>query len=125
MKNLTLARIRTQVPCFSSKDALSTKPRVPVAESEFFFQYAFRSYTYSVAFHSCGLFSTCCYLVFFIICPLLITLYNIALLIIFFLYSSYYIIYRFESKLELRYATPCRNWTFQRYARAAQRKGRN
>ena len=116
MKNLTLARIRTQVPCFSSKDALSTKPRVPVAESEFFFQYAFRSYTYSVAFHSCGLFSTCCYLVFFIICPLLITLYNIALLII---------IYRFESKLELRYATPCRNWTFQRYARAAQRKGRN
>ena len=61
MKNLTLASIRTQVPCFSSKDALSTKPRVPVAEFEFFFQYAFRSYTYSVAFPSCGLFSTCCY----------------------------------------------------------------
>ena len=52
----------------------------------------------------------------FIIYPLLITLYNIAVLII---------ICRFESKLELRYANPCRNWTFQRYARAAQRKGRN
>ena len=35
MKNLTLARIRSQVPCFSSKDALFTKPRVPVAEPEF------------------------------------------------------------------------------------------
>ena len=116
MKNLTLARIRTQDPCFSSKDALFTKPRVPVAEPEFLSLYAFRSYTYSGAFPSCRLFSTCCYLMFFILCPLLTILYNIALLII---------IYRFESKLELRYANPCRNWTFQRYARAAQRKGRN
>ena len=32
MNNLTLARIRTQIPGFSSADALSTKPRVPVAE---------------------------------------------------------------------------------------------
>ena len=35
MKNLTLARIRTQVHGFSSADALTTKPRVPVAEPEF------------------------------------------------------------------------------------------
>ena len=35
MKNLTLARIRTQVPGFSSADDLTTKPRVPVAELEF------------------------------------------------------------------------------------------
>ena len=35
MRNLTLARIRTQVPGFSSADALITKPRVPVAEPEF------------------------------------------------------------------------------------------
>ena len=36
MKNLTLASTRTQVPDFSSADALPTKPRVPVAEPEFF-----------------------------------------------------------------------------------------
>ena len=42
--------------------------------------------------------------------------YNIALLII---------IHPFESKLLLRYASLCRNWTFQRFARAAQKKGRN
>ena len=35
LKNLTLARIRTQVPGFSSADAFATKPRVPVAESKF------------------------------------------------------------------------------------------
>ena len=32
MKNLTLAMTRTQVPGFSSADALPTKVRVPVAE---------------------------------------------------------------------------------------------
>ena len=32
MKNLTLARTRTQVPGISSADALATKQRVPVAE---------------------------------------------------------------------------------------------
>ena len=32
IKNLTLARTRTQVPGFSSADALTTKLRVPVAE---------------------------------------------------------------------------------------------
>ena len=35
MKNLILARIRTQIPGFSSADALSTKPLVPVAEHYF------------------------------------------------------------------------------------------
>ena len=35
MKNLTLARTRTQVTGFSSADALPTKLRVPVAEPEF------------------------------------------------------------------------------------------
>ena len=35
MKNLTLARTRTQVPGFSSADALITKIRVLVAEPEF------------------------------------------------------------------------------------------
>ena len=34
MKNLTLARTRTQVPGISSADALATKQRVPVAEPE-------------------------------------------------------------------------------------------
>ena len=34
MKNLTLARTRTQVPGFSSADALTSKLRVPVAEPE-------------------------------------------------------------------------------------------
>ena len=34
MKNLTLARTRTQVPVISSADALATKQRVPVAEPE-------------------------------------------------------------------------------------------
>ena len=33
-KNMTLARTRTQVPGFSSADALATKQRVPVAEPE-------------------------------------------------------------------------------------------
>ena len=55
-------------------------------------------------------------LLFFIICPLLISLYEIAVLII---------ICRFESTLLLKYANPCRNWTFQRFAIAAQKKGRN
>ena len=32
MKNVTLSRIWTQVPDFSSADALATKPQVPVAE---------------------------------------------------------------------------------------------
>ena len=35
MQNLILARIRTQIPGFSSADALSTKPRMPVAEHYF------------------------------------------------------------------------------------------
>ena len=35
MKNLTLARARTQAPGFSSADSLTTKLRVPVAEPEF------------------------------------------------------------------------------------------
>ena len=34
MKNLTLARTRTQVAVISSVDALATKQRVPVAEPE-------------------------------------------------------------------------------------------
>ena len=34
MKNLTIARTRTQVPGFSSADALATIPRVPVAGNE-------------------------------------------------------------------------------------------
>ena len=34
MKNLTLARTRTQVPVISSADALATKQRVTVAEPE-------------------------------------------------------------------------------------------
>ena len=34
MKNLTLARTRTQVPVISSADAFATKQRVPVAEPE-------------------------------------------------------------------------------------------
>ena len=34
MKNLTLARTRTQVPGSSSADALATKQRVPVSEPE-------------------------------------------------------------------------------------------
>ena len=42
------------------------------------------------------------------ICPLLISLYNIEALII---------ICRFESTLLLKYANPCRNLTFQRFAR--------
>ena len=36
MKNLTLAKTRTQVPGFSSADALTNKLRVPVAEPEFY-----------------------------------------------------------------------------------------
>ena len=45
-----------------------------------------------------------------------IYIYKIAFLII---------ICRFESTLLLKYANPCRNWSFQRFARAAQKKGRN
>ena len=35
-QNPTLARIRTQVPEFFRADALTTKPRVPVAKPDFF-----------------------------------------------------------------------------------------
>ena len=41
--NLTLARIRTQVPGFSNADALTTMPRVPVAKPEFLSLLAFTS----------------------------------------------------------------------------------
>ena len=47
---------------------------------------------------------------------MLISLYNIAVLII---------ICRFESTLLLKYANPCPNWTFQRVASAGLKKGRN
>ena len=40
--NLTLARIPTQVPGFSSADALTTMPRVPVAKLEFLSLLAFK-----------------------------------------------------------------------------------
>ena len=83
--NLTLARIRNQVPGFSSADALTTMPRVPVAKPEFLSILAFRSPAFSVEFPSCELFSTWLY----------------------------------------KLANPCRNWTFQRFARAARKKGRN
>ena len=36
IKNMTLARTRTQVPGFYSADALATKLRVPVSEPEFY-----------------------------------------------------------------------------------------
>ena len=36
MKNMTLARTLTQVPGFTSADALATKLRVTVAEPDFF-----------------------------------------------------------------------------------------
>ena len=36
--------------------------------------------------------------------------------------SLFYVV--FESKL-LNYANPCRNWTFQRFARVAEKKERN
>ena len=49
-KNLTLFGCRTQVPGFSSADAITTKPRVPVAGPEFLSSYAFGSYIHSVAF---------------------------------------------------------------------------
>ena len=32
---------------------------------------------------------------------------------------------RFYESTLLNYAYPCRNWTFKRFARAAQKKGRN
>ena len=35
IKNLTLAGSRTQIPSFSSADAITTRPRVPVAGPEF------------------------------------------------------------------------------------------
>ena len=54
--------------------------------------------------------------VFYIICPLLISLYNITVL---------RNTCRFELTLLLKYANPCRNWIFQCFARAAQMKGRN
>ena len=85
MKNLSVASIPTQVPGFYSADALTTMPRVPVSEQEFLSLKAFRSKAFSVAFPSCGLFSTWL----------------------------------------LKLANPCRNWTFQRFARAARKKGRN
>ena len=85
MKNLSIASIRTQFSGFYSADALTTMPRVPVAEQEFLSLKAFRSKAFSVAFHSCGLFSTWL----------------------------------------LKFANPCRYLTFQRFARAARKKGRN
>ena len=43
MKNETLAKIRTQVPGFSSANALTTKLRLAVVEPEFLSLWAFRS----------------------------------------------------------------------------------
>ena len=58
MKNLTLARMLNQVLGISSADALNTKARMTLAEPDFLPSLAFTSYTYSVAFPSCGHFST-------------------------------------------------------------------
>ena len=64
------------------------------------------------------LYPTCCYLVIFV-CVLIIRC------------SYHYTIHQFVNKCRfyestlLNYAYPCRNWTFQRFARAAQKKGRN
>ena len=42
-KNLTLARSRIQVACFSSADAITNKPRVLVAGPEFFILIGFQT----------------------------------------------------------------------------------
>ena len=52
MKNLTLARTRTQVPLFSSADALTTELRVPVAETEFFILMSFQILNFDKGWHN-------------------------------------------------------------------------
>ena len=118
MKNLTLARTRTQVPGFSSADDLANRLRVPVAEPEFLYPYKLSDlrFTPLPSLHGDFFLDMLLLRVFFRIWPLFISLYNIAVLII---------ICRFESRLLSKYANSCQNWTFQRFARAAQKKGCN
>ena len=119
MKNLTLAWTRTQVIGFSSADALPTKLRVPVDRTWILFLIGYQI----INSLRCLLFMWT-----FILDMLLLSV--LSFFIIFhcwFLYiiqqfSLIYVV--FESTL-LNYANPCRNWTFQRIARAAQKKWRN
>ena len=80
IKILTLAGSRTQVPGFSSTDAITTKPRVPVAVPEFFILISFlilnspRCFPFVLTFILDMLLLSD----FFLICPLFIPLYNSA-----------------------------------------------
>ena len=68
IKNLTLAGSRTLVPGFSSADAITTKPRVPVAGLEFFpYRLSDLKLTPLPSLHVDLLYQTCCYLVIYLL----------------------------------------------------------
>ena len=116
MKNLTHARTRNQVPGFTCADALTLGYGCQWQNLNFYpCKLPDHKFTPLPSLHvdfSRHVVTYC----FFIICPLLISLYNVAVFVI---------ICRLESTLLLKYANPCRNFTFLRFAMTAQKKGRN
>ena len=118
MKNLTIARTRTQVLRLTSADALPTKLRVPVGRTRIFIIIGLQI-----------LYSLRClpFMWTFIIDILLLSVFVFFIIVhcwFHYISKQFSLIYvGFESTL-FNYANPCRNWTFQCFARAAQKKGR-
>ena len=68
IKNLTLAGSRTQVPGFSSADAITTKPRVPWQDLNFYpYKLSDLKFTPLPSLHVDLSYPTCCYLVIFLL----------------------------------------------------------
>ena len=84
IKNLTLAGSRTQVPGFSSADAVTAMPRVPVAGPEFFILISFQILNSQRCLPFMWTFIHDMLLIVFLFflhnCPLLIPLHNTAVL---------------------------------------------
>ena len=119
MKNMTLARTRTQLLGFSSADALPTNLRVPVGRTWKFIPICFQIIN-ALRCHP--------FMWTFILDMLLLSVFSFFMFVHCWLHyriQQFSLIYVVVESTLLNYANPCRNCIFQRFARAAQKKGRN
>ena len=118
MKNLTLARTRTQVLGFSGADAFPTSLRVSVCRTwipiSFLILNSLRCLHFMWTF----------ILDMLLLSVFLLSSYLSTVDFIIYYSSSHFAYVDLESTL-LNYAKPCRNWSVQHITRAAQKKGRN
>ena len=119
MKNLTHARTRTQFLGFSSADALPTKLRVPVGRTRILILISFQF-----------LDSLRClpFMWTFILDMFLLSVFSFFIIVhcwFRYIIQQFSLLYVVSESTLSNYANPCRNWTFQRFAMAAQKKGCN